>query len=702
LSALPRIGLRQLLVGLALAGIVPLAIVATVLLVALWRAQQAQLHEAAAATAYALSVSVEQQLLGTARRLERLARQEAADWKDVRVLSPGDALLPHQQSVLLEGRSSVSGLLSDGSLEIGLPVLEAGKVARGFFARLEPRELSELLRARLRDPASVAGIVDSHYRIIARTRDASVYVGKPALPPLDAAMRAQPAGGVGRFPVYDAPQVYSAWTRVPGTDWTLILGMPAQPAEAALRRSLGALAALLVIVLVASSVFAWLIGRRLADSIHAAAQAAVDLSAGRPAAGHVAAGASRIDEVGTLMDALSRSSERLAAAQAERRNAERERDRMLADEKRLREQAETAGRAKDEFLAMLGHELRNPLGAIGSAAHVIERLPASSADHKAAREIIGRQTAHLAKIVDDLLDVGRVVSGRILLRRNLVDLAQAASAAVATVRAGAQAQRHEWQLELSPVLVSADPTRIDQILSNLLGNAVKFTPAGGHIRVLVEERVGEAVLRVEDDGPGVAAELLPHVFDLFTKDGGPGLGIGLALVRRLVELHGGRVSAENRSEGGARLTVRLPSIPQPQAAAPRTRQQPAPRPPRQARVLIVEDNDDARVTLQRILQSEGHLVSAARDASSGLEAAMAGSPTVAVVDIGLPGMDGYGFARAMRERLGRGVRLIALTGYGTDADRQRAADAGFDAHFTKPVDLERLLALISDNSNYAS
>ena len=699
LSALPRIGLRQLLVGLALAGIVPLAIVATVLLVTLWRTQQGQLHEAAAATAYALSVSVEQRVLDTTRRLERLARQESSDWKGVRVLGPADALLPHQQRVLLEGRASVSGLLSDGSLELGLPVVEGGKVVRGVFARLDTGELSELLRSQLRDPAGVAEIVDAQYRILARTRDAAAFVGKPVIAPLEASMRGQPSG-VGRFPVYDSPLAYSAWTRVGGTDWTLVLGTPAAPAEAALRRSLGALAALLVIVLVASSVFAWLIGRRLAGSIHAAAQAAVELSAGRRAIGVD----SNIEEVRTLTRALEGSAERLAAAQAERQNAERERDRMLAEEKRLREQAETAGRAKDEFLAMLGHELRNPLGAIGSAVHVIERLPPTSADHKAARDIIGRQTAHLAKIVDDLLDVGRVVSGRILLRRNLVDLAQAAAAAVATVRAGAPAQGREWELDLRPVLVSADPTRIDQILGNLLGNAVKFTPSGGHIRVLVHEHAGVAVLLIEDDGPGIAAELLPHVFDHFAKDAGPGLGIGLALVRRLVELHGGSVSAENRSEGGARFTVRMPAIPQPEAAVPRTRPQPAPRAPRQARVLIVEDNDDARVTLQRILQSEGHLVSAARDASSGLEAAMAGSPTVAVVDIGLPGMDGYAFARAMRERLGSGVRLIALTGYGTDADRQRAAEAGFDAHFTKPVELERLLRLIGEGTtgNYAS
>jgi len=170
------------------------------------------------------------------------------------------------------------------------------------------------------------------------------------------------------------------------------------------------------------------------------------------------------------------------------------------------------------------------------------------------------------------------------------------------------------------------------------------------------------------------------------------------LVRRLVELHGGSVQAENLvPQGGARFTVRLPAIPEPEPVAHHdARPLPTPRPARQARVLIVEDNDDSRVTLQRILQADGHLVSAARDARAGLEAAAAGSPNIAVVDIGLPGMDGYQFARAMRERLGGGVRLIALTGYGSEADRQRSAEAGFDAHLTKPVDIDRLLTLITE------
>jgi signal transduction histidine kinase len=707
LPSRPRIGLRQLLIALSLAGIVPLAIVATVLLVALWRAQQAELRESARGTAHALAVSIEQRLEGTLRRLSFLATQPGLDLQGLRqrsaevlsaspelselaVLTPEEAKLPHQKK-LFEGEALAGGV------ELGVPVLRDGRVAYGLSATIDAAALSDLLRSQLREPSGVAMLADADGRVLARTRGAEHYAGKPLAPPLAAALKAS-SSGVGRFPLQDGSDVYSAWTPVRGTRWTLILDTPAGPADAALTRSLGALAALLIIVLVASSLFAWLIGRRLADAIHAAAGAAVEMSAGKP----VGPVPSRIDEVQTLMEALERASARLAAAQEDRRRAGAELDAVLQQESRAREQAEAANRAKDEFLAMLGHELRNPLGAIGNAMRVIERLPSTSGDHKAAREIITRQTAHLAKIVDDLLDVGRVVSGRILLRRNLVDLAQAAGAAVAAVRAGERPDEHEWTLELATLLVSADPTRVDQVLANLLGNAAKFTPAGGRIRIRLYEEAGEAVLVVEDSGPGVRPELLPHVFELFARDpehaDRGGLGIGLALVKRLVDLHGGSVNAENLAEhGGARFTVRLPAIPEPEPVARHAaRPLPAPRPARQARVLIVEDNDDSRVSLQRILQADGHLVSAARDARAGLEAAAAGSPNIAVVDIGLPGMDGYQFARALRERLGSGVRLIALTGYGTEADRQRAAEAGFDAHLTKPVDLDRLLALITE------
>ena len=391
----------------------------------------------------------------------------------------------------------------------------------------------------------------------------------------------------------------------------------------------GPLVALLVLVLLASALFVWLIGRRL----------------GEP------------PDRGKSLEAA------------------------LEDERRARQAAEAASREKDEFLALLAHELRNPLGAIVNAVRLIERLPAGSPDFKAAREVLGRQTEHLARIVDDLRDAGRARGGRIALRRNLFDLSQAVAGAVAALR---HASGHDWQLELRPVLVSADPARMDQVLAGLLGHAAATSAPRSTIRVSLREETGNALLLVEDTG---AAQ--PEAAE----------SIALTLVRRLVELHGGEASAGPRPDGtGMRFTVRLPAIPEPApAGGGERRAPPAPRPARQARVLLVEDNDDARAMLQRILQAHGHLVSAARDGRAGLEAAAAGSPNVAVVDIGLPGMDGYQFARAMRERLGQRVRLIAVTGYGTEDHRKRAAEAGFDAHLTKPVDIDRLLGLIAED-----
>src|SRR5262249_800492 len=259
--------------------------------------------------------------------------------------------------------------------------------------------------------------------------------------------------------------------------------------EEVARAEAHALAALLLIVLVASGLFAWLIGRRIAGAIHAEVQAA---------------------------DAVT--SARLAAAEGGGARPAGELDGVPQQERAARLQAEAANRAKDEFLAMLGHELRNPLGAIGGAMRVLERLPASSGDHKAARDIIARQSAHLAKIVDDLLDVGRLVNGRLQLRPNVGEVGQASSGAVASVRAAEREGEHEWTLELAPVLVSADLTRIDQVLANLLGNAAKFTPSGGRIHVRLAEQAGEAILTVEDSGPGVRPDLLPHVFELFSRD----------------------------------------------------------------------------------------------------------------------------------------------------------------------------------------
>jgi PAS domain S-box-containing protein len=356
--------------------------------------------------------------------------------------------------------------------------------------------------------------------------------------------------------------------------------------------------------------------------------------------------------------------------------------------------AERANRAKDEFLAMLGHELRNPLSAIGSAVAVLERLRLDDLRGTRATQIIARQTQHLARLMDDLLDVGRVVTGKITLERRAMDLLAAARRAVATLRAAGVTERHDVAVDGSPVWVDGDATRLEQVVTNLVSNALKFTPSGGTIRVWVGVEDAGAVLRVSDTGVGMSAELLPRIFDLFVQGDQPperasgGLGIGLTLVRQLVELHGGGVEARSAGAGqGSVFTIRLPRA-RLTAAGGAGERQAALAP---CRILVVEDNADARDMLLALLTLERHDVMTAPDGPAGVDAALRFEPDVALIDIGLPGLSGYEVARRIRAtEAGRAMKLIALTGYGRSDDMRQAREAGFDLHLVKPVESRRL------------
>ena len=371
--------------------------------------------------------------------------------------------------------------------------------------------------------------------------------------------------------------------------------------------------------------------------------------------------------------------------------------RLFGQQEAARAEAESANRTKDEFLAMLGHELRNPLGAISSAAHVLSRTAGGNSASSRASEIIGRQVQHLARIVDDLLDVSRVVAGKVVLRVQPVDLGEIARR-VATLHGGPVGARHVISVHTTPTWISADPTRLEQVLTNLLANAVKYTAAGGEITVGVRRDGDRAVLTVRDTGVGIRPELLPRVFDLFVQGdrslerSAGGLGIGLTLVRQLVELHGGTVEAASAGPGrGSTFTVRLPIL----AAPPESRDAARPAAPGPARrVLVVEDNDDAREMLRNLLHLFGHEVHEACDGTSAIEQARRLRPDAALIDIGLPGIDGYEVARRIRADV-PGARLVALTGYGQPEDRERALAAGFDVHLVKPVDPEQLERLLS-------
>lgn len=361
-------------------------------------------------------------------------------------------------------------------------------------------------------------------------------------------------------------------------------------------------------------------------------------------------------------------------------------------------------RRKDEFLAMLAHELRNPLAPIRNAAHTLGLLGTPDDRVQWVSGVIERQVELMTRLVDDLLDVSRITSGKIALRREPVAIAAVIAQAVEIARPPAESRKETLEAEVAAGVgwVDGDQARLVQTVGNLLDNAIKYTEEGGHIRLTAHAEADEIVIAVRDTGVGIAADLLPYVFDLFTQADRSlerrqgGLGIGLTLVRRLVEMHGGRVEAASEGPGrGSEFTIRLPRLAL-EAPAPA----PAPAPDRPAgparRVLVVDDQPDSTDSLALILRLRGHEVRTASDGSSALEEFARYRPEVVFLDLGLPGMSGYDVARRLRAMPeARDVRLVAVTGYGTEADRERTRAAGFDVHLAKPVDPQAVETLLA-------
>jgi signal transduction histidine kinase len=379
-----------------------------------------------------------------------------------------------------------------------------------------------------------------------------------------------------------------------------------------------------------------------------------------------------------------------------------ERCRLFEAERRATAQARLAERRKDEFLAMLGHELRNPLAPLATAVELMRARDPQM--FRREREVIERQVAHLSRLLDDLLDISKITRGKVELEREVIPLADVIAKAVEMASPLYEKRQHHLQVDVArTVRVSGDAVRLAQVFQNLLTNAAKYTPPGGHVSIAGALEDGDAVVRVTDDGVGIPPDLLGEVFELFVQGGERsldrsegGLGIGLTVVKRLVELHGGEVSARSDGVGrGTEMTVRLPAadsvelqLPASAIAADSFGQQ--------RRILIVDDNVDAAEVLGDYLRERGFVVELAGDGPTALAQIDTFVPHAAVLDIGLPVMDGYELALRLRERWPAAqLRLIAVTGYGQDADRERSRAAGFDEHLVKPVDLaalERALA----------
>ena len=382
----------------------------------------------------------------------------------------------------------------------------------------------------------------------------------------------------------------------------------------------------------------------------------------------------------------------------------RDRQYQVRDLLALREQAV---KRRDEFLAMLAHELRNPLAPIRNAAYLMRGMQVADPNFERCRAMIDKQARHITRLVDDLLDVTRLELGKVDLRKQPVELNECIAAAVEACVPLTTAHRHTVHLELTndAVWVHADPTRLEQCVSNLIVNAAKFTPDGGVIRVKAAREEAMGLVCVRDNGVGIRPQMIDSIFELFTQDEmglartQGGLGIGLTLVKRLIELHGGSVRAESPGEGqGSRFEARLPLASAEAHARPdvsATGQRHGPR-----RVLIVEDAEDSRESLAMLLSGWEHEVIRAANGPQGVRLALEAAPDIALVDIGLPGFDGYEVARRIRREMnGRAIRLIALTGYGQSSDRAKALEAGFDLHLLKPVDPAVLRSLLAERTS---
>lgn len=399
----------------------------------------------------------------------------------------------------------------------------------------------------------------------------------------------------------------------------------------------------------------------------------------------------------TVVDRPVRIQSLVSATQTALRS--RDRQYQVAE---LMEKLEDRVHERDRFLAILGHELRNPLGAILLASQMRDgdgQLPGEHA------ELIERQSKHLTRLVNDLLDLSRVVSGKIVLKREVMDLTDALHQALEMVHDAAKRQKVTVELKKTgePLPVFADPLRAAQIIANVIGNAIKYTPEGGHIAVAVERNGEHACVRVTDDGVGIAPERIDTIFELFAQAENAigraqgGMGIGLALVRTLLELHDGKISAKSDGVGkGSEFLISFPLTTSAIMPATRPVQQPAAgRDGQPRRIVVVEDNADVRDLLRLKLKRLGHEVDAVADGMAGVDAIVAQKPDLALVDIGLPGIDGYEVATRVRESIGHGVVLVAVSGFGQPEDKRKALDAGFDEHITKPADVRDIENLLS-------
>ena len=536
-------------------------------------------------------------------------------------------------------------------------------------------------------------VIDRNGKFIARSQRADALIGRTARPELVAAAAAS-AEGLIRHRTLENVEVYDAFTHSELTGWTIAVAAPVGTIEASSWFAVSSLMVGLAVALAAGAAVAGLFSREFLRGIGVASAAAAALGKGE----QPEVPPTTLDEINTLNLALDNAGRLLLSERTSREAAEAERTRLLAAEIAARETAQQENTAKDQFLALLGHELRNPLAGIAGATTLLQRKGHDSASADRYLAIIERQNRHLTHIVDDLLDISRVVMGKIVLQSVTMNLADCVASCVDGLRVTERAAGHTLVVEAEDVWVHADAVRIEQIVNNLVANALKFSAAGTEVQLRVRSLECTAVIEVIDRGAGIEPDLLPHLFEPFWQGPGPagrlqsGLGIGLALVKQLVHLHDGQVSAQSQGAGhGSTFVVSLPRVERASTALAVQGLTVT----TACRILLVEDNPDARATTAQSLRDLGYSVEVASNGHEALASAGRSMPEVVILDIGLPDIDGYAVAAALRQGTGGGsVVLIALSGYGGTDPRRNASPHLFDDQLVKPAQPEALVRSI--------
>jgi signal transduction histidine kinase/CheY-like chemotaxis protein len=542
----------------------------------------------------------------------------------------------------------------------------------------------------------IVAVIDRAGRFIMRSHKSGEFVGRTARPELVAAAAEKDVGLI-QHSTLEGIKSYDAFNHSELTGWTIAVAAPMASIDAPIIHAVQSAAAGFLLALLVSGILAAMFGRRFVSAVQNASTAALALGQGKAPS---AAAKTSITEVDALNQSLANAGKLLETERLARQVAEVERERLLIVEHQAYESVQKENAAKDNFLAMLGHELRNPIAAISGAVEVLALGSKGTQNSSHHLDIIRRQNRHLVHIIDDLLDMSRLTVGKIELNPQTVNLAESIQSCFDGLKAAQRVNNHTINITAQPVWIYADPVRIEQIFINLIGNALKFSEAGSTINIATEQAGGQAVLRVQDQGTGMTPELIAQVFEPFVQGPPPvsgdhgGMGVGLALVKQLVGLHGGTVEVVSAGlNQGSTFICHFPAVPAPVCEP--TTVSISEMIPQSRQLLYVEDNADLRAVMSEMLRLSGYEVIETANGKDTLAVVTAKRPDAIVMDIGLPDMNGYELARQLRLLPnGRDVPIIALTGFGQSRDKDAAAKNGFNAHLVKPIEPEALIQTI--------